>query len=118
MDERKAVNIYFASRSLAQLEAVCEGFRVAFDLPEFAFDTHDTWRYGWSEGESLRLNITRARDFQTIESWIPDCPTGANYQLILTTDREPPMFVAKAIELLGADVVRYHQSQSDSSLNS
>ena len=101
------MDIYFAARSTAQLEAVCEGLRMELELPEFAFDVHDTWRYGWSEREGLRLNITKAQDYRTIETWIPGSPTGVNYQLILTADLEPPKFVAVAAELLGTEVVRY-----------
>jgi len=101
------VNIYFAAKSREPLEAVCTGLAEALGLPKFEFDSHDTWRYAWSERSGFKLNITKSRDYRTIETWIAGCPAGVNYQLILTTDHEPPEFLASARQLLNADVIRY-----------
>ena len=101
------MNIYFAAKSGAKLEAVCEALGAGFDLPPFEFDSHDTWRYAWSEGRGLRLNVTKARGYRTIETWMPDCPTGVNYQVILTAESEPPDFAARLAEALGCEPVRY-----------
>jgi hypothetical protein len=68
------VDVYYAARSGALLEAACEALSAVFDLPPFRFDSHDYWRYGWSEGHGLRLNVTRASDHRTIETWVGGSP--------------------------------------------
>jgi hypothetical protein len=101
------VNVYFAARSEAQLEGVCETLGAAFDLPPFEFDSHDTWRYAWSEGRGLRLNVTKARGYHTVETWMPGCPSGVNYQVIMTAEGEPPDFASQLEAALGSEAVRY-----------
>src|SRR4051794_3205327 len=101
------MDFYYAAGSKAELEAVCDALRVAFDLPAFTFDAHDTWRYAWSNGDHLRLNVTRARDSHTIETWMPSCPRGVNYQVILTAACEPTDFSAQLAAILEAGVTRY-----------
>jgi hypothetical protein len=89
------------------LESVCEVLSAAFDLPPFEFDTHDTWRYAWSESQDLHLNVTKARGYRTIETWMQGCPSGVNYQVILTAESEPPEFASRLAEALGCETVRY-----------
>jgi hypothetical protein len=89
------------------LESVCEALGTAFALPPFEFDNHDTWQYARSEGRGLRLNITKARGYRTIETWMPGCPSGVNYQVILTAGSEPPGFASHLARALGSEAVRY-----------
>jgi hypothetical protein len=101
------VDVYFAARSGAKLESVCEALGAAFDLPPFEFDSHDTWRYAWTEGRGLRLNVTKARGYRTVETWMPGCPAEVNYQVILTAESEPPGFASRLAAALGSEVMRY-----------
>ena len=101
------MNLYFAAGSGAKLETVCEALSAASDLPPFEFDSHDTWRYAWSEGQGLRLNVTKARGYRTVETWMPGCPSGVNYQVILTAEREPPGFASRLGTALGSEAVQY-----------
>lgn len=105
---------YYASQSKVALEAVYDGLSRTFDLPPFEFDSHDSWRYAWSEREGLHVNVTKCRNTRIIETWDPTCPTGVNYQLVFTAPRELPAFQATAFELLGAEVIRYGKSSGDS----
>ncbi|WZO98814.1 hypothetical protein EP7_000405 [Isosphaeraceae bacterium EP7] len=100
------MNAYFAARSEATLESVCEALSAAFDLPPFEYDSHGTWRYAWSEGRGLRLNVTKARDYRTVETWIPGCPSGVNYQVILTAESELPGFALRLAKALGSEAAR------------
>lgn len=104
------MDVYYAARSKATLEGVCEALSQAFDLPPFEFDGHDTWRYAWSEGHSLRLNITRASNYRTVETWMPSCPSGVNYQVILSAKAVPAGFELRLAEVLGSVVTRYAES--------
>jgi hypothetical protein len=104
--------MYFAARSDVKLESVCEALGAEFDLPPFEFDSHDTWRYACSEGRGLRLNVTKARGYRTVETWIPGCPTGVNYQVILSADGEPPGFASQLAKALGSEAVRYATSSA------
>ena len=101
------MNVYFAARSEAKLESVCETLGAAFELPPFEFDGHDTWQYAWSEGRGLRLNVTKAKGCHTVETWMPGCPGGVNYQVILTAEVEPPDFASRLATALGSEAVRY-----------
>ncbi len=101
------MDFYYAAGSKAELEVVCDALRVAFDLPAFTFDAHDTWRYAWSSGDHLRLNVTRTKDNHTVETWMPNCPRGVNYQIILTAACEPPNFTSQLAAILDAEVTRY-----------
>jgi hypothetical protein len=89
---------------------VCEALQSVFGLPPFVFDSHDNWRYAWSETEGLRLNVTQADDDRTVETWMPRCPRGVNYQVLLSAAREPPDFAARLAGILGSEVVRYAES--------
>jgi len=100
------MDVYFAARSGAKLEGVCEALSAGFDLPPFEFDSHDTWRYAWSEGRGIRLNVTKARGYRTVETWMPGCPIGVNYQVILTAESEPPDFASRLAAALGSEAVR------------
>jgi hypothetical protein len=104
---------YYASLSKVELEAACQGLSRAFDLPPFEFDCDDSWRYAWSEREGLRVNVTKAQNSRTIETWDPACPAGVNYQLILSAASELPHFQATATELLGAEFIRYGKPADD-----
>ena len=108
--EVASVDIYYAARSGARLDTVCEALRGTFGLPPFVCDRHDTWRDAWSEGEGLRLNVTQADDARTVETWMPRCPPGVNYQVILSAAREPPDFTGRLAEILRSEVVRYAAS--------
>ena len=101
------MNAYYAAKSRAKLESVCEALSATLGLPPFEFDSHDTWRYAWSEGPGLRLNVTRASGDRTIEAWMPHCPSGVNYQVILTAESEPPGFASRLAAVLGSEVARY-----------
>jgi hypothetical protein len=101
------MNVYYAALSNADLDEVCEALRIKFGLPPFEFDSHDTWRYAQSTGVGMRLNITKADDVSTIETWMPDCPKGVNFQVILSVESEPADFVTHLSEILGSEVVRY-----------
>ncbi len=101
------MNVYFAARSGATLESVCEALGTALALPPFEFDSHDSWRFARSEGRGLRLNITEARGYRTIETRMPGCPSGVNYQVILTAESEPPGFALNLTRALGSEAVRY-----------
>ncbi len=101
------MHFYFAARSEATLEKVCEALRVDFDMPPFQFDGHDDWRWGMSEGDDLALNVTRARGYRTIETWMPVCPQSVNYQIILTAECEPEGFASRLAEILDGNVIRY-----------
>ena len=89
------MDFYYAARSKAAIEAVCEALSEAFALPAFTYDAHDTWRSAWSSGDHLRLNVTRTKDSRTIETWTPNCPRGVNNQIVLTAAREPPNFAER-----------------------
>jgi hypothetical protein len=102
------MDFYYGARSREELEVVCEALSEALGLPVFTYDAHDTWHYAWSSGDHLRLNVTRTKDSRTIETWMPNCPRGVNYQIILTATCEPPNFTARLATILGADVARYH----------
>ena len=104
------MDLYYAARSRAKLQGVCEAMCAAFDLPPFAFDCHDNWSYGRSEGRSIRLNITRTSDTHTVETWMPGCPSGVNYQIILSAKSEPTGFVSRLAEVLGTEVIKYATS--------
>jgi hypothetical protein len=101
------MDFYYSARSEVALEAACEALSEAFALPAFTYDTHDTWRYAWSSGDHLRLNVTRTKGSRTIETWMPNCPRGVNYQIILTAACEPPSFVSLLAAILDAAVARY-----------
>ena len=101
------MDVYFAARSGTALESVCEALGTALALPPFEFDSHGTWRFAWSEGRGLRLNITKARGCRTIETWMSGCPSGVNYQVILTAENEPPGFASNLAMALGSEAVRY-----------
>jgi hypothetical protein len=100
---------YFAARSDVALEEVCSALRADYGLPVFVFDTHDNWRYARSGDDELHLNVTKASDDCTIETWKPDCPTGVNFQIILTSGVEPAGLLALLSEILDCEVVRYAQ---------
>ena len=104
------MDIYYAARSGASLDTVCEALRGTFGLPPFVCDSHDNWRYAWSEGEGLRLNVTKADDDCTVETWLPGCPRGVNYQVILSAASEPPDFAVRLAKILRSEVVRYAAS--------
>lgn len=108
------MNIYYAARSAAGLESVCEALSAALELPPFVFDSHDTWRYAWSECRGLRLNVTQARGYHTIETWMPDCPSGVNFQVILTADVEPTDFASMLADALRCEATRYATSETNS----
>jgi hypothetical protein len=101
------VNVYYAARSGAKLESLCQALGEEFDLPQFEFDSYDTWRYAWSERRGLRLNVTNARGYRTVETWIPGCPNGVNYQVVVTAESEPPGFASRLAAVLRSEVVRY-----------
>ena len=42
---------------------------------------------------AARLDVTEADDDRTIETWTPNCPSGVNWQIILTTIGEPAGFL-------------------------
>ncbi len=98
--------VYYAARSKARLETVCKALQTAFDLPSFPFKSHDDWRWGRSQGDDLALKVTRAK-CRTIETWMPGCPQGVSYQIILTTECEPEDFASRLAEILGCEVIRY-----------
>jgi hypothetical protein len=60
----------------------------------------------------MHLNVTQAEDDRTVETWMPDCPGGANYQVILSAESEPPGFALRLTEVLGCEVVRYASAPS------
>jgi hypothetical protein len=101
------MDFYYAALSNEKLEVVCEALSEAFGLPSFMYDAHDTWRYAWSRGDHLSLNVTRTEDNRTIETWMPSCPRGVNYQIILKAGRESSNFAARLTAILGADVTKY-----------
>ena len=101
------MDFYYAARSDAELAVVCQALRTRFNLPPFEFDAHDTWRYAWSESAAMRLNVTVADDNRTIETWMPSCPTGVNYQVILSAVASPYGFAFRLAEVLGSAVVPY-----------
>jgi len=101
------LNTFFAAKSDAELEGVCIALQDSFELPPFEFDSHDTWRYAWSENAAMRLNVTQAEDDRTVETWMAGCPSGVNYQVILTAGSEPPGFASRLCDVLGSEVVRY-----------
>jgi hypothetical protein len=101
------MDVYYASRSKVPLKQVCESLRTRLGLPPFTFDCHDNWRYGTAETAEVRMNVTRAGDFHTIETWMADCPAGVNYQLILTAGAEPEGFSTLLAEILESQVNRY-----------
>ena len=101
------MDVYYAAQSKVPLKQVCDGLRTALGLPPFTFDCHDNWRYGISETADVRMNVTRAGDFHTIETWMADCPAGVNYQLILSAGAEPEGFSTLLAGILESQVSRY-----------
>lgn len=101
------ITTYFAASSDASLESVCDALQARLSLPDFYFDCHDSWRYASAQSNAIALNVTRASDSHTIETWMPDCPTGVNFQIIAEFDFEPHDFVAHLRDSLGAKPVRY-----------
>jgi hypothetical protein len=80
---------YYVAKSRRRLKTVCELLRNHYCLPEFTFDSHDNWRYAWSSSPDLRFNVTKAQGFSTVETWLPDCPKGVNFQIIVECECEP-----------------------------
>jgi hypothetical protein len=101
------VDVYYASRSKVPLKNVCDALRTALTLPPFTFDCRDNWRYGRSETAEVGVNITRAEDFHTIETWMEGCPAGVNYQIILSAAGEPEGFASLLAGILESEVTRY-----------
>jgi len=101
------MDVYYAARSKVPLKTVCDALRTSLGLPPFTFDCHDNWRYGISQSTEVRIGVTRAGDFHTLETWMADCPAGSNYQLILSAEAEPAGFEALLAGILESDVKRY-----------
>lgn len=98
---------YYAALSRLRLEATCEALQKEFSLPDFTFDSHDNWRYAWSECGGTHLNVTKASDETTITTWMSTCPAGVNYQIILTAKDEPEGFLSFLTKVLGSPVRKY-----------
>ena len=47
---------YYVAQSSETLEAVCESLRTHYCLPDFDFDSHDSWRHGWSRTAAIGFN--------------------------------------------------------------
>lgn len=103
---------YYASRSPLRLEAACDALRRELQLPEFTFDSHDNWRYAWVDWGGKHLNVTRASDCTTIETWMKTCPSDVNYQIILTAESEPVDFASMLAGVLGTPVGKHHETTS------
>tara|TARA_R110002072_G_C7567464_1_gene500793 strand:+ start:117 stop:446 length:330 start_codon:yes stop_codon:yes gene_type:complete len=101
------ITTYFAANSGASLESVCNALQSRLLLPDFHFDCHDSWRYASSQSKAIALNVTRASDSHTIETWMPACPTGVNFQIVAEFDSEPDGLADNLRDSLGADVIRY-----------
>lgn len=89
------------------METVCEVLQTSFDLPPFEYDCHDNWRYAYAGNDFLHVNVTKADDNSTIETWIDNCPKGANFQICLTSASEPPQFLLQLKNAMNCEVVRY-----------
>ena len=74
--------IYFAAKSEAILEEVCETIRSRYNLPSFFFDWEDSWHYGFSYSEQFCFNVTKTEDYDTIFTWTPNAPQDVNYQVV------------------------------------
>jgi hypothetical protein len=105
------MHFYYSATSDRPLEPVCAAVQQALGLPEFRFDWHDNWEYAVSSQSGLRLHITEADDFETIEKWSPDCPPGANYQIILASEVESPEVLTALRRALVAKPTKYAESQ-------
>lgn len=101
------ITTYFAASSDASLESVCNALQARLSLPDFYFDCHDSWRYASANSSAIAINVTRASDSHTIETWMPDCPKGVNFQIIAEFDSEPDGLDAHLRESLGTKAVRY-----------
>lgn len=107
--------IFFAAKSEAVLEEVCETIRSRYDLPPFFFDWEDSWHYGFSYSEKFCVNVTKTEGFDTIFTWTPDAPKDVNFQVVylywekddICTDFEK--FREELVEVLGSPVARYWQ---------
>ena len=65
---------YYAAGRRRHCEAVCRFLRDSYGLPEFMFDSHDSWRYGWLCSAAIGFNVTKAANFATVETWMAECP--------------------------------------------
>jgi hypothetical protein len=106
----QATNVYYAARSSVALADVCASLAETFELPAFNFDTEDNWCYGWSERPGLKFNVTKADDYRTIQTWIDGCPSGMNYQVIVTVSAAQPTLPQRLSSILGSDAIEYHRS--------
>jgi hypothetical protein len=110
------VFFFYAARSQARLEEVCVSLQARFEIPPFFIDVHDVWRYAHSQGNGVKLNITKASNYHTIETWMPDCPGGVNYQVILSTENEPEDFISHLSTILGCKAVLYAKTAGSEGL--
>lgn len=101
------VRIYYVARSKRKLEDVCSELADAFELPSFVIDCHDTWRYGWSKSENVALNVTRDRGYRVIETWVPNTPSGMNYQILVESSEEAKDTLAILERVLRCKVHRF-----------
>ena len=107
LDAKVETSAYFAALSEVSLESVCSAIQSRYSLPQFVIDDHDTWSYGVSWNNQLHINITKAQDTSTIETWMPDCPEGVNFQVVVESDDEPPELISTLRSALEAEPVAY-----------
>ena len=103
---------YYAARSKEALESVCQSVSEHYSLPEFGFDSHESWRYGWSRNGVIGFNVTKASDCRTIEKWMPECPKGVNFQIIVEADCQPSDLLVALSKALGVTPAKYLERET------
>ena len=102
---------FFAAYSDASFEFVCAALRRHFNLPEFTVEFHDTWQHSCAGTEQITINVTRAADSSTIETWMDQCPPGVNWQIIAEYQSEPTELKEILAFCLAAEPLRYHTTR-------
>src|SRR5947208_3478473 len=102
------MKFFYAARSDAKLRQVCRRLEAAYESTPFWIDWEKNWQYGKAMfGKSKQIAVTKAEDYRTVEKWRPGCPSGVNYQVVVTANSEPPDLLRRITEYLGVEVVKY-----------
>ncbi len=98
---------YFACYSDAPLERVTAVLQIENWTPPFIFDQHENWEYAWAKTDEFEINITKSDDNTTIETWMNSCPSGVNYQIIITALSVPEGLVDFLESILKSRLTQY-----------
>jgi uncharacterized membrane protein YraQ (UPF0718 family) len=78
---------FLVTRSAISKESIVKILEESLQLPSFVWKEKSNWQYSYSEDENLGINVTKASDFSTIETWITGTPAGANIQIIIYSNK-------------------------------